>query len=61
MKDPLESATYKFHWVSMKLAIYYIVCVNISAYAKFEKDPSNGCAPHSMDHVSSGTLSIHIY
>ena len=46
--------------VSMKLLIY-IVCVNISAYAKFEKDPSNGCAPHSMDHGSSGTLSIHIY
>ena len=21
----------------------------------------NGCAPHSMDHGSSGTLSIHIY
>ena len=43
----------------MKLLIY-IVCVNISAYAKFEKDPSNGCAPHSMDHGSSGTLSIYI-
>ena len=39
----------------------YIVCVNISAYTKIEKDPSNGCAPHSMDHGSSGTLSIHIY
>ena len=43
----------------MKLLIY-IVCVNICAYAKFENNKSNGCAPHSMDHGSSGTLSIHI-
>ena len=39
----------------------YCLCQYNSAYVKFEKDPSNGCAPHSMDHGSSGILLIHIY
>ena len=52
MKDPSESATLKIYRISMKLIIC-IICVNRSACTKFEKDPSNGCDPHYMDHGSS--------